>query len=50
MKNAVKNWTNEFQCGRTSVFEEPYPGAVKMATIWESVAKLPQYRIGRTPI
>jgi len=27
----VKNWLNEFQRGRTSVFDEPRPGAPKTA-------------------
>ena len=31
----VKNWFNEFQRGRTSVFDEPRPGALKMAAITE---------------
>jgi len=28
----VKNWFNEFQRGRTSVFDEPRPGNPKTAT------------------
>ena len=29
----IKNWFNEFQCGRKLVFDEPRPGAPKMATM-----------------
>ena len=35
----VKNWFNEFQRGRTSVFDEPYPSAPKMATTEDNVKK-----------
>ncbi|XP_039309549.1 protein GVQW3-like [Solenopsis invicta] len=36
----VKDWFNEFQRGRTSVFEEPRPGAPKMATTEDNVTKV----------
>jgi len=36
----VKNWFNEFQRGRTSVFDEPRPGAPKMATTEDNVTKI----------
>ena len=36
----VKNWFNEFQRGRTSVFDEPRPGASKTATTEENVTKI----------
>lgn len=36
----VKNWFNEFQRGRTSVFDEPRPGAPKTATTDENVKKV----------
>ena len=36
----VKNWFNEFQRGRTSVFDEPRPGAPKTATMEENVTKI----------
>jgi len=42
----VKNWFNEFQRGRNSVFDEPRPGAPKMATTED---KNPRSRIGRPP-
>jgi len=35
----VKNWFNEFQRGRTSVFVEPRPGAPKTATTEDNVTK-----------
>ena len=35
----VKTWFNEFQRGRTSVFDEPRPGALKMATTEDNVKK-----------
>ena len=35
----VKNWFNVFQRGRTSVFDEPRPGAPKMATTEDNVKK-----------
>ena len=38
----VKNWFNEFQRGRTSVFNEPRPGGKR--------DKNPRSRIGRPPI
>ena len=46
----IKNWFTEFQCGRTSVFDEPRPGAPKMATMEDNVTKNPRSRIGRPPI
>jgi len=36
----VKNWFNEFQRGRTSVFDEPRPGAPKTATAEDNVTKI----------
>jgi len=36
----VKNWFNEFQSGRTSVFDEPCPGAPKTATTEDNVTKI----------
>jgi transposase len=36
----VKNWLNEFQRGRTSVFDEPRPGASKIATTEDNVIKI----------
>lgn len=36
----VKNWFNEFQRGRTSVFDDPRPGAPKTATTEENVKKI----------
>ncbi len=36
----IKNWFNEFQRGRTSVFDEPRPGALKTATTEDSVKKI----------
>ena len=36
----VKNWFNEFQRGRTSVFDEPRPGASKTATTKDNVTKI----------
>jgi len=36
----VKNWFNEFQCGRTSVFDEPRPVAPKTATTEDNVTKI----------
>ena len=36
----VKNWLNEFQRGRTSVFDEPRPGAPKTATTEDNVNKI----------
>jgi len=36
----VKNWFNEFQGGRTSVFDEPLPGAPKTATKEDNVTKI----------
>ncbi|XP_035212046.1 uncharacterized protein LOC118186127 [Stegodyphus dumicola] len=35
----VKNWFNKFQRGRTSVFDEPCPGASKTATTEDNVTK-----------
>ena len=35
----VKNWFNKFQRGHTSVFDEPHPGARKMATTEDNVKK-----------
>lgn len=35
----VKNWFNESQCGRTSLSEEPRPGAPKTATTEDNVTK-----------
>ncbi len=46
----VKNWFNEFQRGRTSVFDEPRPGVPKTATTEDNVKKIPRSRIGRPPI
>jgi len=37
---SVKNWFNEFQRGRTSVFDEPRPGAPKTATAEDNVRKI----------
>jgi len=36
----VKNWFNEFQRGRTSVFDDPRPGAPKTATTEDTVTKI----------
>ena len=36
----VKNWFNEFQRGRTSVCDEPRPGAPKTATTEDNVTKI----------
>jgi len=36
----VKNWFNEYQRGRTSVFDEPRPGAPKTATTEDKVTKI----------
>jgi len=36
----VKNWFNEFQRGRTSVFDEPRPGAPKTDTTEDNVTKI----------
>jgi len=36
----VKNWFNEFQRGRTSVFDELRPGAPKTATTEDNVTKI----------
>ena len=35
----VKNWFNEFQRGRTSVFDEPRPGVPKSDTTEDNVKK-----------
>jgi len=36
----VKNWFNEFQRGRTSVFDELRPGAPKTATTEDNMTKI----------
>jgi len=36
----VKNWFNEFQCGRKSFFDESRPGAPKTATTEDNVTKI----------
>jgi len=36
----VKNWFNEFQRGRRSVFDEPRSGAPKTATTEDNVTKI----------
>ncbi|XP_042317754.1 uncharacterized protein LOC121927857 [Sceloporus undulatus] len=36
----IKNWFNEFVHGRTSVFDEPCPGASKTATTEENVKQI----------
>ena len=36
----VKNWINEFQRGRTSVFDEPRQGPPKTATTEDNVTKI----------
>ena len=36
----IKNWFNEFQWGRMSVFDEPCPGAPKMATMKDNMTKI----------
>ncbi|XP_045500072.1 histone-lysine N-methyltransferase SETMAR-like [Colias croceus] len=36
----VKNWFNEFASGRTSVFDEPRPGAPKTAATEENIKKI----------
>ncbi|XP_044313292.1 uncharacterized protein LOC123037293 [Drosophila rhopaloa] len=36
----VKNWFTEFQRGRTSVFDEPRPGAPKTSTTEDNVTKI----------
>lgn len=35
----VKNLFNKFQCGRTSFFDEPEPGAPKTATAEDNMKK-----------
>ena len=45
----VKNYFNEFQLGRTSVFDEPRPGAPKMVTTEDNVKKHPGSYNGRPP-
>jgi hypothetical protein len=37
----VKNWFNEFQRCRTSVFDETCPGVPKMATMEDNVKRNP---------
>ena len=50
--DVIKNWFNEFQRGRTSVFDEPRPGVQKSAITEDNVKKIhdPRPRIGRPPI
>jgi len=36
----VKNWFNEFQRGRTSVFDEPRPGTPKTDTTEDNVTQI----------
>jgi len=36
----VKNWINEFQRGRASVFDEPCPGAPITATMEDNVTEI----------
>ena len=36
----VKNWLNEFQRGRMSVFNKPPPGALKTATAEDNMKKI----------
>ncbi|XP_058791405.1 uncharacterized protein LOC131664372 [Phymastichus coffea] len=36
----TKNWYNEFQCGRTSILDNPRPGAPKTATTEKKVTKV----------
>ena len=36
----IKNWFNEFQHGHMSVFDEPRPGALKMAAMEDKVTKI----------
>ena len=36
----IQNWFNEFQHGRTSVFDEPHQGAPKMGTMEDNVTKI----------
>jgi len=43
----VKNWFNEFHRGYTLVFDEPCPGAPKMATTEDNITKNPRSCIGR---
>ena len=38
--STVKHWFNEFQRGRTSVFDEPRPGALKTATTEDNVTTI----------
>ena len=38
--STVKNWFNEFQRGRTSVFDKPRPGAPKTATTEDNVTRI----------
>ena len=40
MMTTVKNWFNDFQRGRMSDFEEPCPGAPKMATMLDNMTKI----------
>jgi len=42
----VKNWFNEFQRGRTSVFDEPRPGAPKRATTEDNETKIRDLVLG----
>lgn len=39
-KATVNNWFNEFQRGRTSVFDDPRPGAPKTATTEDNATKI----------
>jgi hypothetical protein len=36
----VKNWFNKFQCGRTLVFDELHPGALKLAIMEDNFKKI----------
>ena len=36
----IKNWFNEFQRGRTSVFDEPLPGTPKTATTEDKMKQI----------
>lgn len=38
--SSVKYWFKEFQLGRTSIFDEPHPGAPKTATTEDNVTKI----------
>lgn len=36
----IRNWFNEFQRGRTSIFDEPRPGVLKTDTTEDNLTKI----------